>query len=139
LALAAAEAAGLAPAAELVQRGRAALAEEALWQRLEAEVARSAPGDTLEALARRRLGGGRALEGLVQGLGYLGTRRLDLSAGAFGTAIPAEELVRVAERCPEVEALFVPAATALPPELVRRLGALCPRARCLALGEILMR
>jgi hypothetical protein len=74
------------------------------------------------------------MAGLAQGLGFLRTRRVDLSDERFGDVGP-EQALAIATACgPELDALFLPVPLALPPEVVTQLKELCPQARCLALG-----
>eukprot|EP01048_Picozoa_sp_COSAG05_P016285 COSAG05_NODE_2078_length_3573_cov_13.642694_2_plen_432_part_00 len=79
-----------------------------------------------------------AIDGLEQGLGYLLTKRLDLTGESFG-AMDDAELLRIARRCPELEALFVPEDSAMDQRLADTLrrgqDAPCPRLRCARLGR----
>eukprot|EP01048_Picozoa_sp_COSAG05_P006190 COSAG05_NODE_390_length_10436_cov_15.721196_12_plen_436_part_01 len=79
-----------------------------------------------------------AIDGLEQGLGYLLTKRLDLTGESFG-AMDEEELLRIARRCPELEALFVSEGGAMDQRLADTLrrgpDAPCPRLRCACLGQ----
>jgi hypothetical protein len=72
--------------------------------------------------------------GLMQGLGFLSTHRVDLSDTRFGDVRP-EQALDVAVACGrKLDALFLPVPLALPPEIVAQLKEKCPEARCLALG-----
>jgi hypothetical protein len=74
------------------------------------------------------------MAGLAQGLGFLRTRRVDLSGECFGDVGP-EQALAIATACgPELDALFLPVPLVLPPEVVTQLTESCPQARCLALG-----
>eukprot|EP01046_Picozoa_sp_COSAG06_P044861 COSAG06_NODE_6112_length_3105_cov_2.346973_2_plen_292_part_01 len=72
------------------------------------------------------------LNGIAQGLSYLQSRRVDLSALS---RVATEDIWSVCRQCPELEALFLPIGTELPDELRAELrGETCPSLRCLALG-----
>eukprot|EP01049_Picozoa_sp_SAG25_P001863 SAG25_NODE_89_length_16305_cov_24.431630_3_plen_631_part_00 len=93
-----------------------------------------------EAGARKQAGAEQikqataTLAGLVQGLGFLRTRSVDLSDTRFGD-VGLEQALEVAAACgPELDALYLPVPLPLPPEAVVQLKEACPRARCLALG-----
>jgi hypothetical protein len=74
------------------------------------------------------------MTGLITGLKYLHTHRVDLSDGKFG-AVDAALVLAVATACgPELDTLFLPVPTMLSQPIVAQLKQLCPRARCLALG-----
>jgi hypothetical protein len=74
------------------------------------------------------------MAGLMQGLGFLSTHRVDISDKRFGDVRP-EQALDVAAACGrKLDALFLPVPLALPPEAVTQLKATCPAARCLALG-----
>ena len=60
-----------------------------------------------------------AIDGLEQGLGYLLTKRLDLTGESFG-AMDDAEVLRIARRCPELEALFVPEDSAMDQRLAKQ-------------------
>ena len=79
-----------------------------------------------------------AIDGLEKGLGYLLTKRLDLTGESFG-AMDEAELLRIARLCPELEALFVAEDGAMDQRLADTLrrgpDAPCPRLRCAHLGR----
>lgn len=77
--------------------------------------------------------GAATLTGLTAGLGYLSTRRVDLTMLDV-EAVPADQLLAVAEKVPQLEALFLPPHTQLDETTIRQLRQMCPEARCLALG-----
>lgn len=77
---------------------------------------------------------GRAtIAGLCQGLGYLTTRRLDLSADCF-TNISHQDIIEMATRCPDLTAAFFAPGFLLPQEVISAIRNHCPDAHCLALG-----
>eukprot|EP01047_Picozoa_sp_COSAG01_P073737 COSAG01_NODE_12108_length_1799_cov_19.130588_2_plen_318_part_00 len=83
---------------------------------------------------RVKSGSEQQLAGLAQGLGFLRTRRVDLSGESFGDVDP-EQALAIATACgSELDALFLPVPLALPPEVVAQLRETCPQARCLVLG-----
>eukprot|EP01043_Picozoa_sp_COSAG02_P064845 COSAG02_NODE_9604_length_2164_cov_47.511864_1_plen_311_part_10 len=73
-----------------------------------------------------------AIGGFAQGLGYLATKRVDLS-GQFG-AVTEDQIKVVACRSSDLEALFLPIGTQLSDSTLAAVREACPRATCLELG-----
>ena len=73
------------------------------------------------------------MAGFAQGLSYLATKRVDLSAPEFGT-VAAEQILAVASKVPHAEAMFFPPGTKLDDDTLGSLRQHCPNARCLTLG-----
>jgi hypothetical protein len=74
-----------------------------------------------------------AMAGFSQGLGYLRTRRVDLSSPAFGT-VTETQIMDLAGQTPELEALFLAPGVVLSETCLDTLRRDCPEAACLALG-----
>ena len=74
-----------------------------------------------------------AMAGIAQGLSYLSTRRINLSAPEFGSVTPAQ-VTAVAARVPQLEAMFLPPSTILSEATLTALRCGCPEALCLAPG-----
>ena len=72
------------------------------------------------------------LEGIAQGLTYLQSRCVDLSALS---QVAAEEILKVCRQCPDLEALFLPICFELSPSTHAEVRKICPKIRCLALGR----
>ena len=74
-----------------------------------------------------------AVAGFTQGLGYLATKRVDLSGPEIG-AVTAAQIEAIARHAPDLEALFLPEGTKLSASTLMTVRQACPRALCLELG-----
>ena len=85
------------------------------------------------AVAARQVAAQSAVTGFTQGLAYLQTHRIDLSGVEFGD-VSSIQVVEIATRCPDLEALFLPAGTRLDESTLVAARRDCPKAKCIKLG-----
>ena len=97
------------------------------------ERARSRQVAAAAAVAARQVAAQSAVSGFTQGLAYLQTHRIDLSGVEFGD-VSSIQVVEIATRCPDLEALFLPAGTRLDESTLVAARRDCPKAKCIKLG-----